>query len=186
MTVMMTPLSLSDPDAVEALLDAAFGPDRHLRTAYRIRAGMTAISALSFAAFDRDTLIGTLQSWPVRIADAPLTLVGPVAVAPDVQRGGIGRLLMTALIDAAAAAPMVMIGDPEYYGRFFGFTADATGGWDVPGPVERHRLLARNAEGLPEKGMLGPRQAVEAELVEALSFSSISIAEKDNPSTSSG
>jgi predicted N-acetyltransferase YhbS len=50
-----------------------------------------------------------------------------------------------------------MIGDPEYYGRFFGFTADATGAWDVPGPVERRRLLARNADGLPRTGMLAPR-----------------------------
>jgi predicted N-acetyltransferase YhbS len=157
MTVAITPLSEAEPDDVEVLLDAAFGTDRHLRTAYRIRAEMTAIPALSFAAFDNEKLVGTLQSWPVSIGHAPLTLVGPVAVAPDVQRGGIGRRLMTALIDTASDAPMVMIGDPEYYGRFFGFTADATGGWDVPGPVERHRLLARNAEDLPGTGMLGPR-----------------------------
>jgi predicted N-acetyltransferase YhbS len=157
MTVALSPLSHADPDAVEALLDAAFGADRHSRTAYRIRTGMTMIPALSFAAFDGATLLGTLQSWPVQVGDAPLTLVGPVAVAPDVQRSGIGRMLMTALIDAAGDTPMVMIGDPEYYGRFFGYTADATSGWEVPGPVERHRLLARNAGGLPKSGMLGPR-----------------------------
>ena len=51
-----------------------------------------------------------------------------------------------------------MIGDPDYYGRFWGFTADATGGWTLPGPFEAHRLLARGATPavLPEKGMLGP------------------------------
>jgi predicted N-acetyltransferase YhbS len=163
MAVTIAPLSLADPDAVEALLDAAFGADRHMRTAYRIRAGMVAIPALSFAAFDGAALVGTLQSWPVSVAEAPLTLVGPVAVAPNVQRGGIGRMLMTALVDAAGDTPMVMIGDPEYYGRFFGFTADASGGWAAPGPVERHRLLARNADALPEKGMLGPRAFALAE-----------------------
>ena len=42
MSVMITPLSHADPAAVEALLDAAFGPDRHKRTAYRIREGMAA------------------------------------------------------------------------------------------------------------------------------------------------
>ena len=157
MTVIITPLSDADPYAVEALLDAAFGADRHTRTAYRIRKGTTAIPALSFAAFDADTLVGTLQCWPVSVGETALTLVGPVAVAPDVQRGGIGRALMTMHIDTAPDAPMVMIGDPEYYGRFFGFTADATGGWDVPGPVERHRLLARTADGLPITGFLGPR-----------------------------
>jgi predicted N-acetyltransferase YhbS len=189
MTVAIAPLSDADPNAVEALLDAAFGTDRHTRTAYRIREGMVAIPALSFAAFDNCKLVGTLQSWPVSVSNAPLTLVGPVAVAPDVQRGGIGRLLMTALIDSAAGTPMVMIGDPEYYGRFFGFAADATGGWDVPGPVERHRLLARNAGGLPKVGILGPQasqRTVRAELVEALPFASTIGIPKDNPSTSSG
>jgi predicted N-acetyltransferase YhbS len=163
MIVSIAPLSHADPDAVEALLDAAFGADRHTRTAYRIRAGMTAIPALSFAAFTKGKLVGTLQSWPISIRDAPLILVGPVAVDPNVQRGGIGKKLMTALIDAAPDTPMTMIGDPEYYGRFFGFAADATSGWDVPGPVERHRLLARNADGLPEAGMLGPRTFALAE-----------------------
>ena len=163
MTVTIAPLSHADPNAIEALLDAAFGADRHTRTAYRIRTGMAPIPALSFAAFDGAQLVGTLQSWPVSIGEAPLMLVGPVAVAPQVQRGGIGRMLMTALIAAAPDIPMVMIGDPEYYGRFFGFTADATDGWDVPGPVERHRLLAWNGNGLPTSGMLGPRAFALAE-----------------------
>ncbi len=174
MNVTITPLSNADPDAVETLLDAAFGAERHTRTAYRIRAGMTAIPALSFAAFDGRMLVGTLQSWPVCIGTTPLTLIGPVAVDPLVQRGGIGRLLMTTLIDAAPDAALVMIGDPEYYDRFFGFTADATGSWDVPGPVERHRLLARCAEGLPKTGMLLPQpvpKTVRAEPVEVLPFS---------------
>ena len=163
MSVTIAPLSHADPAAIETLLDAAFGTDRHTRTAYRIRAGTMAIPALSFAAFDKGKLVGTLQSWPISIGVAPLTLVGPVAVAPDVQRGGIGRILMTALMDAAGETPMAMIGDPEYYGRFFGFTADATGGWDVPGPVERHRLLARNTNRLPKNGALGPRAFALAE-----------------------
>ena len=189
MTVTIAPLSDADPDAVEALLDAAFGADRHTRTAYRIRQGMTAIQTLSFAAFDGGKLVGTLQSWPVCVGTAPLTLVGPVAVDPTVQRAGIGRKLMTALIEAAGNIPMVMIGDPEYYGRFFGFTADTTGGWDVPGPVERRRLLARNSTGIPKTGMLGPvvePKTVRAELVEALPFSSTQFTKQDNPSTSSG
>ncbi len=42
-----------------------------------------------------------------------------------------------------APDPQVLIGDPEYYGRFFGFAADQTGRWDLPGPFERRRLLAR-------------------------------------------
>jgi predicted N-acetyltransferase YhbS len=151
---------------VESLLDAAFGADRHGRTAYRLRAGTMAIPSLSFAAVDGGLLIGSLQSWPVRLEtpwgeSAPLTLVGPVAVSPALQRSGIGRMLMThmlAVADAGEADALMMIGDPEYYGRFFGFTAEATGGWHLSGPVERHRLLARirRAGGVPSEGVIGP------------------------------
>lgn len=143
------------PAAVEALLDAAFGPDRFGRTAYRLRSGTVALPSLSFAAFGQGRLVGTLQSWPVALTVGgnqaiPLIMVGPVAVEPDVQGGGIGRAMMDALVDAADAiadAAMMMIGDAEYYGRFWGFSADATGGWNLPGPFDRHRLLARAAHG---------------------------------------
>ena len=155
--------------AITDLLDAAFGPDRHGRTAYRIRRGMAWLTDLSFAARDEaGALIGILQSWPVALAasdgvEVPLVMIGPVAVHPDQQRHGVGRMLMDALIRAAdgldAQHPLIMIGDPEYYGRFWGFSADATGGWEVPGPVEQRRLLARVPKDacLPPVGLLGPR-----------------------------
>ena len=165
--ILITPLAAASPLAIEALLDRAFGADRHGRTAYRLRAGMRPLAALSFAAFDGADLVGTLQSWPVALTDAgaaitELALVGPVAVLPDRQRDGIGRRLMQAALDAADSLghdALVLIGDPEYYGRFFGFDAGATGGWTLPGPVERHRLLVRLTGGrtLPEHAALGPR-----------------------------
>jgi predicted N-acetyltransferase YhbS len=161
-------LSDIEPQAVEALLDAAFGSDRFGRTAYRIREGMDAVPDLSFALVEASVLIGTIQCWPVahRAADGtatPLVMVGPVAVRPDVQRGGHGRALMAHMLTAAesrADSALMMIGDPEYYGRFFDFTAGATGAWDLPGPFERRRLLARavNGHGVPvAAGMIGPR-----------------------------
>ncbi|WP_257547931.1 GNAT family N-acetyltransferase [Sphingopyxis sp. DBS4] len=166
--VELLPLSDIEPQAVEALLDAAFGTDRFGRTAYRIREGMDAVPTLSFAAVEDGALIGTIQCWPVahRAADGtatPLVMVGPVAVRPDVQRGGHGRALMAHMLTAAetrADSALMMIGDPEYYGRFFDFTAEATGAWDLRGPFERRRLLARavNGHGLPTSaGTIGPR-----------------------------
>ncbi|WP_326914081.1 GNAT family N-acetyltransferase [Sphingopyxis chilensis] len=166
--VELLPLSNIEPQAVEALLDAAFGTDRFGRTAYRIREGVDAVPSLSFAAVVDGVLIGTIQCWPVahRAADGtatPLVMVGPVAVRPEVQRGGHGRMLMTHMLDAAetgADGALMMIGDPEYYGRFFGFDADATGEWELPGPFEKRRLLARavNGHDLPAgAGMIGPR-----------------------------
>jgi predicted N-acetyltransferase YhbS len=163
------PIAAAAPDAVEALLDAAFGTDRHGRTAYRLRVGTQAIPHLSFAAFDDELLVGTLQSWPVVLTSDgsqmhPLVMVGPVAVLPDRQMQGIGRALMDRMVETADAEgddALMLIGDPEYYDRLFGFNAEQTSGWEVPGPVERHRLLARlRSDRLNgRQGMLGPNSS---------------------------
>ncbi len=160
------PIDQVDPAAVEGLLDRAFGPDRHARTAYRVRGDARPVAALSFAATDGGVLVGTVQCWPVALrADGggvhPLTMVGPVAVDPARQRDGIGRALTTRALAAAgttgADAALTLIGDPEYYGRFFDFTADRTARWRLPGPVEPRRLLARGGAVPDLAGTLGPR-----------------------------
>ena len=172
--VDLVPLATVDPAAVEALLDQAFGADRHARTAYKVRGPARAIAPLSFAAVDGHELLGSVQCWPVTLTTDdgrthPLVMVGPVAVAPQRQRDGIGRLLMErALAAADSAGPAVtgaglmLIGDPEYYGRFFGFTADRTARWRLPGPVERRRLLARGPHVPDTAGELGSAMAVPA------------------------
>lgn len=163
----LIPLSEIDPALIEELLDRAFEPDRRKRTAYRIREGMDWLPGLSFAAIDNeDYLVGTIQTWPVALTDPegrphPMLLVGPVAVLPEHQGHGYGKALMLAMlaaIDARAPLPLVMIGDEEYYGRFFQFHAAPTQEWRVPGPVDPRRLLVRcdNPATLPLKGMLGP------------------------------
>lgn len=157
------PIAAADPAEIEALLDAAFGAGRRARTAYRLREGIGAIAELSFAAYADGRLAGTLQSWPIELrGDAgktPLILVGPVAVDPALQRHGIGRALMNALLDAAPALPMMLIGDMPYYGRF-GFSASPDRDWTLPGPFEPHRLLVRESADhrLPLTGTLGPRR----------------------------
>lgn len=164
-TITLAPYAAADPQAIEALLDAAFGAGRKARTAYRLREGATPIEPLSVAAFAGERLVGVLQSWPVELvgddAAHPLVLVGPVAVDPTQQSRGLGKRMMTHMLaraEADGAGALMMIGDPDYYGRFFGFTAQATAGWALPGPVERHRLLARLAPGrsLPTTGRVVP------------------------------
>lgn len=170
-TATLIPLSAVEPDMIETLLDRVFGPDRHARTAYRIRAGMAALDAMSFAVLDEDELlVGTIQCFPVALHDregrpVPLVMVGPVAVVPERQGEGFGIGLMAAMLDAetrmaAEGAPplaQVLIGDHDYYGRW-GFSAAATGGWRCPGPYEPERLLARGEalSAMPAEGMLGP------------------------------
>ncbi|MCK0128914.1 N-acetyltransferase [Erythrobacter sp. F6033] len=170
-TATLIPLSAVDPAMIEELLDRAFGPDRHARTAYRIRAGMEWLEALSFAALDdQEMLVATIQCWPIALISddgkpVPLVMVGPVAVLPERQGEGFGMGLMAAMLDAEArmaadgspSFPQVLIGDADYYGRW-GFNANATGGWRCPGPYEQDRLLARGPalSMMPKDGILGP------------------------------
>lgn len=175
--IRLEPLALHGDDAVNALLDAAFGADRRSRPAYAIRRGMAWLTGFSYAAVGADGgMLGLLQSWPVGLhqpdgTQAPLVMVGPVAVLPERQGDGIGRAMMDRLIadlEQAAAAtghgdPLMMIGDEAYYGRFWAFRAEHTRGWDVPAGVDAARLLARPAAAgmaaVPVAGRLGPRRA---------------------------
>ena len=163
----IAPLRPEHLPVVEALLDRAFGPARHGRTAYLVRGAAQAIEGLGFVALDGDRMpIGSIQCWPIALTGDdgivhPLVMLGPVAVDPDRQQGGIGRRLTEAALKAAATlgldGAMMLIGDPEYYARFFGFSAERTARWRLPGPVERHRLLARGGRVPDVAGMLGPR-----------------------------
>ena len=161
------PLDNVDPALVEELLDRAFEPERRRRTAYKVRGDADWLPGLSFAALDGgDHLAGTIQCWPVALTDPegrahPMIMIGPVAVVPEEQMRGFGKALMTASLgslDPRAPLPQVMIGDPDYYGRFWGFTNEYTAGWSLPGPWEPERLLVRteNPAILPLTGMLGP------------------------------
>ncbi|WP_379922137.1 GNAT family N-acetyltransferase [Erythrobacter sp. R86502] len=169
----LIPLEAVEPAMIEAVLDRAFGPDRHARTAYRIREGMPWLPGLSLAALDEDDmLVATIQCWPVGLqtpqGQVPLVMVGPVAVVPERQGEGFGVGLISAMIaeDARLAAnggralPQVLIGDAGYYNRW-GFSAALTGGWRCPGPYEPQRLLARGSalSAMPSEGMLGPWEA---------------------------
>lgn len=170
-TASLIPLTAVPEAMLEELLDRVFGQERHARTAYRIRAGMDWLSAMSFAALDaNEMLVGTIQSFPVALVDTharalPLIMVGPVAVLPERQGEGFGKGLMAAMLDAEARLAadgqtpfaQVLIGDADYYGRW-GFSAAMTSGWQCPGPYEPERLLARGPAlaAMPSEGMLAP------------------------------
>lgn len=156
----------SDLPAIEAVLDAAFGTDRHQRTAYRVREGMAPIASLSRVADEGGRIIASLQCWPVELRTpdqaTALVMLGPVAVLPEMQRSGVGKALMQETLKAAddhGVEAIMLIGDAEYYGMF-GFDASPARQWDLPGPFERHRLLVRVAAGvkLPASGAVGPRR----------------------------
>ncbi len=153
--MLIRPATPADSPAIDALLDAAFGPGRHARTASRLRAGAVPIVGPSLVACVDGGLIGTVQYWPIVLTagatDVPLTLLGPIAVADSARSIGLGRRLLAASLavaDERGLDPILLIGDQSYYGPF-GFDAAATAGWSLPGPVDRHRLLLRDTGARP-------------------------------------
>ncbi len=160
--ISYSPAHRSDGAAIERLLDQCFGPARHARTAYKLREGAAPIGALSLVARVGDTVVGSVQLWPIALYAGTqthaLTLLGPLAVSRDRRCEGVGSALLTealARADALDTGPIVLIGDEPYYGRF-GFTAAGTQGWALPGPVDRARLLIRGGGALPAVARLGP------------------------------
>jgi predicted N-acetyltransferase YhbS len=135
----------SDVSAREALLNEAFGEERFRKSSERLREGQIAAAGLSFIATEHRRVIGTARMWAIDVGNgARALLLGPVAVACDMQRRGIGAALVRRAIRDARKlgyAAVLLIGDAPYYGRF-GFSAAKTGALAMPGPYEAHRLLA--------------------------------------------
>ena len=148
--MLIRPALSDDAADIDALLDAAFGPGRHERTASKLRSGATPVAGASVVARGDDgSLLGSVQLWPIALVAGgtrtSLTLLGPLAVAAAARSIGLGRQLLAAALaiaDRMGLDPILLIGDLSYYGPF-GFNAAATGAWSLPGPVERERLLLR-------------------------------------------
>jgi predicted N-acetyltransferase YhbS len=89
-----------------------------------------------------------------------------VAVPEDCRGRGIGGdLVRRSLSDARRLgyAAVILVGDEPYYSRF-GFSGEKTGALWMPGPFERHRLLA--VELIPgaldgARGMIAPTGRLE-------------------------
>jgi predicted N-acetyltransferase YhbS len=133
----------SDVVAREALLDACFGANRHTRTCQRLRDGRAPAEGLALSAVARGKLVGTLRLWHVSVGGIPALMLGPLAVAADSRKFGVGAALMEQALEVAkhrGHRAVILLGDAPYYARF-GFSADKTGELSLPGPFERDRLL---------------------------------------------
>ena len=79
------------------------------------------IPELSFTALAGGRVVGHATASRATVAAGPVVAVGPIGVLPDRQGIGIGSALMDALLAAAEAADVpliVLLGAPQYYGRF--------------------------------------------------------------------
>jgi len=130
----------ADAAAVEALVLAAFGPGRFAKTAERLREA--APVAAGFVARDGGELLGSVRLWSITVGGKPALFLGPIAVASDNRRAGLGAELVQACLILATelGQGVLLVGDAPYFGRF-GF--EAAPDVRLPGPVDPRRVLWR-------------------------------------------
>src|SRR5258705_882075 len=153
--------------AREALLDASFGDNRHLRPCQRLRDGQAPAEGFALSAVSQGRLVGTVRLWHVSAGGVPALTLGPLAVDPSCRKLGIGRALVQRALAAAKArghGAVLLLGDAPYYARF-GFSALKTGELRLPGPFEPDRLLGLELlEGALDGawGMIVPTRTIAA------------------------
>jgi predicted N-acetyltransferase YhbS len=128
--------------AVEALMDAAFGPGRFAKTAERVRETSSPWRSGSRLALSADRLVGACRLWPVT-AGARALFLGPIAVDRSWRSGGLGRQLVAACEDAAAAAgeaAIILIGERSFFGPQ-GYEPVPAERITLPGPGVGARLM---------------------------------------------
>jgi putative acetyltransferase len=118
--------SPSDAAAIHAVTVAAFLNAPHTANTEQFivealrKAGALAISLV---AEQGEEVVGHVALSPVTMSDGSTGWygLGPISVKPELQRKGIGSLLMRAalrLLRERGAAGCVLVGDPSYYSRF--------------------------------------------------------------------
>jgi predicted N-acetyltransferase YhbS len=140
----ITAACAADTPLINTLLDEAFGLERRVKTAYRLREGSSPVDQLSLVAWHEGRLAGTVQFWPLRIGHRwDALLLGPLAVAPWFRGARCGIALMERGIAVARErgfSRVVLVGDAPYYGKV-GFKRVPDGVLSMPGPVDPDRLL---------------------------------------------
>lgn len=158
----------SDVASVEALLDAAFGPDRGSKVSYRYRRRVPRVDELCLVAEEAGRLVGTIRYWPVRLEQEPALLLGPVATDPSRRAVGIGRALVFESLARAADLGwnlVFLVGDRDYYRRF---------GFEVVPPTivmpgeQPARVQWRYLDGRPTRLPAGEIRRYDGSRIEAV------------------
>ena len=147
-----------DADAVEALIDRAFGPGRYTKSSERVREFATFRPDLSFCAWHEGLLVGVVRQYLVEVAGRPVIFLGPLAVEEIERKHGAGQGLVQRACDAARAAgygAVVLVGDEAYFHRV-GFAAAPAAEIRMPAPVDQRRVLVCALVPGGDEGLSGP------------------------------
>jgi putative acetyltransferase len=129
--VTIRPETAADRDAIATVVAAAFGSPAEAKLVEAIRASENYVPELALVAELDGRVVGHVMISHVGLegdgdrdgserGPRPIASLSPLAVAPDVQRQGIGTALVTAVTAEAdrRGEPLVVLeGDPRYYGR---------------------------------------------------------------------
>jgi len=141
----LRPERAEDEPALRELVEAAFGPGRFARTAYRVREGAGVARELSLTAWCGDELAGSIRFTAISIGARPgALLLGPLMTGAKWAGKGCGRALIEQGLKLARnrGSPLVLlVGDLPYY-ESFGFQRVPPRQITLPGPVDPERLLA--------------------------------------------
>ncbi|WP_369026298.1 GNAT family N-acetyltransferase [Qipengyuania sp. RANM35] len=156
--IIIRPEQSGDEATIHALTEAAFrdmpfsdGDEQDLIDRLRADGDLS----LSLVAQDVERVIGHIAFSPVSISDGSEGWfgLGPVSVWPELHGQGIGSSLIRqgiANLSAAGARGIVLLGSPEYYGRF-GFEQDPLLAYPGPPPEYFQRLVLN---GPPPAGVV--------------------------------
>ncbi len=148
----------ADTAAIRAVTSAAFetaphsgGNEADIVEALRTSGALT----LSLVAVHREQVVGHVAFSPIEVAGTVEAWfgLGPVSVSPDFQRMGVGLGLIReglSRLRAQGAGGCVVLGEPDYYGRF-GFDSDpALRFLDEPSPYFQRLVFS----GAPPEGLV--------------------------------
>lgn len=153
----IVPETAADSAEVDALIEAAFGPGRFVKTAERLRENREPAPGLSMVAHEAGAVVGCARMWDIQIGETPALLLGPFAVAAGWQNRGLGAALIEAACRHAEAlghALVLLVGDAAYFSRA-GFHSVERGAVTLPGPVDGRRVLLRALKDGAADGVWG-------------------------------
>lgn len=131
-------------EAIERVLDSAFGPGRFAKTSERVRERVAVAEPLlsRVALNDAKEVIGVCRIWRVK-AGEPIYFLGPLAVDPAAQLAGLGLTLVREAVAAcrASGGNGVMLVGSERFFKPLGFSVVPAGRLRLPGAVDPARLL---------------------------------------------
>lgn len=158
MPITFAPEAPSHGAAIQRLLQSAFDADWPNRPAARLRASVAPLAELALVALDGASVVGSIRYYPVSFGHArlPGLMLGPLAVRTALRGQGVAQVLMHISLAHArnqAWERVVLVGDPDYYGRL-GFVPAWPYGLTLDGETDRLQVLGLEPGALD--GIAGP------------------------------